>query len=114
LAGPPTAKRMPSIPTPSWTTLEKNSPAQKSTGFAKGETPPVDGFWSITIYEVEKTGWWFVPKALNKFTVSPRNKLKYNPDGSLRLYFQNESPGKDKQTNWLPAPTGEFITMLRM
>ena len=82
--------------------------------FPKSETPPVRGFWSITMYEVESNGWWFVPNALNKFTVSPRDKLKYNPDGSLTLYFQNESPGKGKQANWLPAPTGEFIPMLRM
>jgi hypothetical protein len=65
------------------------------------------------MYEVDN-GWWFVPNPLKKFTVSPRNKLKYNPDGSLTLYFQNESPGKEKQANWLPAPTGEFIPMLRM
>jgi len=88
--------------------------AKKYTlSFAKGETPPVDGFWSITMYEVDN-GWWFVPNPLNKFTVSPRNNLKYNPDGSLTLYFQTESPGKDKEANWLPAPTGDFIPMLRM
>jgi hypothetical protein len=81
--------------------------------FATGETPPVNGFWSITMYKIDN-GWWFVPNALNKFTVSPRNKLRYNADGSLTLYFQNESPGKGKEANWLPAPTGEFISMLRM
>jgi hypothetical protein len=81
--------------------------------FAKGQTPPVNGFWSITMYEVD-AGWWFVPNQLNKFTVSPRDALKYNPDGSLTLYFQNDSPGKDNEANWLPAPKGEFIPMLRM
>ncbi len=81
--------------------------------FPKGETPPVNGFWSITMYEIDK-GWWFVPNALNKFTVSPRNDLKNNADGTLTLYFQNESPGKDKEANWLPAPKGKFILMLRM
>jgi hypothetical protein len=81
--------------------------------FAKGQTPPVNGFWSITMYEIDQ-GWWFVPNALNKFTVSPRNNLTYNTDGSLTLYFQNTSPGKDKENNWLPAPTGEFLPMLRM
>ena len=81
--------------------------------FAKGQTPPVNAFWSITMYEIED-GWWFVPNPLNKFTVSPRNKLKYNADGSLTLYFQNESPGKAKEANWLPAPKGAFIPMLRM
>ena len=81
--------------------------------FAKGQTPPVDGFWSLTMYEIDK-GWWFVPNELNKFTVSPRNNLKYADDGSLTLYFQNQSPGKDKESNWLPAPKGAFIPMLRM
>jgi hypothetical protein len=66
--------------------------------FAKGETPPVNGFWSITMYMIDN-GWWFVPNELNKFTVSPRNKLKYNADGSLTLYFQHESPGKNKEAN---------------
>jgi len=81
--------------------------------FAKGEAPPVDAFWSITMYEIDQ-GWWFVPNALNKFTVSPRNNLKPNADGSVTLYFQNETPGADKEANWLPAPKGDFIAMLRM
>ncbi len=81
--------------------------------FAKDEAPPVNGFWSITMYEIDN-GWWFVPNALNKFTVSPRDNLKYNGDGTLTLYFQNESPGIAKQPNWLPAPKGAFIPMLRM
>ena len=81
--------------------------------FAKGEEPPVNGFWSITMYEIDN-GWWFVPNKLNKFTVSPRNNLVANEDGSVTLYFQNESPGSDKEANWLPAPTGAFLPMLRM
>jgi hypothetical protein len=59
-------------------------------------------------------GWWFVPNPLNKFTVSMRDNPKFNDDGSLTLYFQNESPGKEKEANWLPAPKGDFILMLRM
>ncbi|MBZ9936100.1 DUF1254 domain-containing protein [Mesorhizobium sp. BR1-1-16] len=81
--------------------------------FAKGQEPPVNGFWSITMYEVDQ-GWWFVPNALNKFTVSPRDNLVPNADGSVTLYFQNESPGKDKEANWLPAPKGAFLPMIRM
>ncbi len=93
---------------------EKLTGANKYTlTFAKGQTPAVNGFWSITMYMIDQ-GWWFVPNPLNKFTVSPRNNLKANPDGSITLYFQNESPGKDKEANWLPAPKGEFIPMLRM
>ena len=81
--------------------------------FAKGQPPPANGFWSFTMYMIDQ-GWWFVPNKLNKFTVSARNNLKANPDGSITLYFQAESPGKDKEANWLPAPKGEFIPMLRM
>ncbi len=81
--------------------------------FPKGQTPPVKGFWSITMYMIDN-GWWFVPNPLNRFTVSMRNHPKLNADGSMTLYFQNESPGKDKENNWLPAPKGEFIPMLRM
>jgi hypothetical protein len=81
--------------------------------FAKGQTPPVGGFWSITMYMIDG-GWWFVPNPLNKFTVSPRNNLKANADGSITLYFQAESPGKDKESNWLPAPKGKFIPMMRL
>lgn len=99
---------------------EVDSEGAKLTGankytltFAKDAMPPVDGFWSITMYMIDQ-GWWFVPNALNKFTVSPRDDLKYNDDGSLTLYFQNESPGSDKEANWLPAPKGDFLPMLRM
>lgn len=81
--------------------------------FAKGETPPVKAFWSVTMYMIDG-GWWFVPNALNKFTVSPRNNLKANADGSITIYLQTESPGKDKQANWLPAPKGDFNLMLRI
>jgi hypothetical protein len=95
-------------------TGQKLSGANKYTlTFPKGSTPPVKGFWSITMYQIDN-GWWFVPNPLNKFTVSPRDNPKPNADGSLTLYFQNESPGADKEANWLPAPKGEFIPMMRM
>lgn len=78
--------------------------------FDKGQTPPVKGFWSLTMYDDQ---YFFVDNALNRYTLSPRNQLKYNDDGSLDLYIQNKSPGKDKESNWLPAPSGNFILMLR-
>jgi hypothetical protein len=99
---------------------EVDSTGRKLTGankytltFPKDDTPPVNGFWSITMYEIDK-GWWFAPNSLNKFTVSPRNNPKLNADGSMTLYFQNESPGADNEAKWLPAPKGEFIPMMRM
>ena len=79
--------------------------------FDKGQTPPADGFWSLTMYNAE---YFFVDNKLNKYTVSPRNALKYNSDGSLDIYIQNGSPGTDKEANWLPAPKDGFILMLRL
>ena len=79
--------------------------------FERGMTPPVNGFWSLTMYDGQ---FFFVANPLNRYTLSPRNPLKYNDDGSLDLYLQHESPGKAKESNWLPAPAGRFILMLRM
>jgi hypothetical protein len=79
--------------------------------FAKGQLPPVRGFWSLTMYDA---GYFFVANPLNRYSISARQNLKTNPDGSTELYIQNESPGKDKESNWLPAPKGKFILMLRM
>jgi hypothetical protein len=83
--------------------------------FSKDAMPPVNprAFWSITMYTIDD-GLWFYPNALNKLTVSPRDELVYNADGSLTLYFQHESPGADKQANWLPAPDGPFALTLRL
>jgi len=78
---------------------------------AKGETPPVKGFWSLTMYNAE---YFFVDNPLNRYTVSPRHALKYNADGSVDFYIQNESPGKDKESNWLPAPKGDLVLMMRL
>jgi hypothetical protein len=79
--------------------------------FDKGQMPPVDGFWSLTMYNAE---YFFVANPLNRYTLSARNALKKNADGSVDLYLQNENPGPEKQSNWLPAPTGEFIPMPRL
>ncbi len=91
---------------------QKYSGANKYVAhFPKGQTPPVNAFWSITMYDA---AYFFVDNPLNKYTVSPRNALKYNPDGSLDIYIQNESPEKDREANWLPAPKGEFVLMMRL
>jgi hypothetical protein len=79
--------------------------------FDKGNTPPVNAFWSVTLYDSER---FQVPNAQNRFAVSSWMPLKYNPDGSLDLYFQNESPGADKEANWLPAPKTAFNLLMRM
>lgn len=79
--------------------------------FKKGETPPVEGFWSITMYDDQ---FYFYPNPLNKLTLSPRNDLKYNADGSLDLYFSHQQPEDVPESNWLPAPPEEFILMMRL
>jgi hypothetical protein len=79
--------------------------------FDKGKTPPADGFWSLTMYNGD---YFFVANPLNRFTLSARNALKKNADGSVDLYIQNENPGSAKESNWLPAPEGKFILMLRL
>lgn len=79
--------------------------------FPKGQLPPVNGFWSITMYDSK---YFFVKNPLNRFSISPRQDLKANADGSVDIYIQNESPGKDKESNWLPAPKDKFILMLRL
>ncbi len=79
--------------------------------FEKDKLPPVKGFWSLTMYDGD---YFFVDNPLNRYTLSQRNDLKPNPDGSVDLYIQADNPGPDKESNWLPAPTGKFVLMLRL
>ena len=82
--------------------------------FAKGELPPVNAFWSLTMYELPAS--LLVANPLNRYLInSPMlPQLKRDADGGLTLIIQNESPGKDKEANWLPAPKGPFILYLRL
>lgn len=79
--------------------------------FDKGETPPVNAFWSITLYDPEG---FQVGNALNRFALSSWMPFKTNADGSLDIYFQHENPGKDLEANWLPAPKGGFNLTMRL
>jgi hypothetical protein len=79
--------------------------------FPKGQLPPAKGFWSLTMYDKD---YFFVANPLNRYSISERQNLKANADGSIDLYIQNESPGADKESNWLPAPKDKFILMLRL
>jgi hypothetical protein len=79
--------------------------------FEKGLMPPVDGFWSLTMYDAN---YFFVDNPLNRYSISVRQPLKANADGSTDLYIQNESPDADKESNWLPAPKAKFILMMRL
>lgn len=84
---------------------------QYTITFEKGATPPVAAFWSITMYD---PAGFQVANPLNRFAVSSWMPFKHNPDGSLTLYFQNESPGKANEANWLPAPKGPFNLTMRL
>lgn len=92
---------------------------QKITGdnnyvlhFEKSELPPVGAFWSVTMYDAQG---FQVANTLNRFAIGDRDPLKYNPDGSLDLYLQNQDPGGDKTTNWLPSPAqGELGITMRL
>jgi hypothetical protein len=79
--------------------------------FPKGQLPPVKGFWSLTMYDEDM---FFVANPINRYSMSLRTNPKFEPDGSLVIYIQNESPGADKEANWLPAPKGKFHLMLRL
>ncbi len=79
--------------------------------FGKGAMPPANAFWSVTLYDSEG---FQVANPLNRFAVSNWMPFKYNPDGSLDLYFQNANPGGDKEANWLPAPKTPFNLTMRL
>lgn len=79
--------------------------------FNKEELPPVDAFWSLTMYD--KDGFQ-AANVLNRFAVSSWMPFSYNADGSLDLYMQNKNPGPDKEANWLPAPLCQLGVTLRL
>ncbi|PHQ65836.1 MAG: hypothetical protein COB99_01820 [Sulfurimonas sp.] len=79
--------------------------------FKKGKLPPVNGFWSITLYNKHHL---FGVNEMNRYSLGTKNKtLKYSKDGSLTIYAGFKSPGKDKESNWLPAPNGRFSLYIR-
>jgi hypothetical protein len=84
---------------------------QYTIHFEKGAAPPVRAFWSLTLYDSDG---FQVANVLNRFAVSSWMPFNYNADGSLDLYFQSHTPGKDKEANWLPAPKGPFNLTMRL
>jgi hypothetical protein len=80
--------------------------------FGKDELPPADAFWSLTLYDAEG---FQVANPLNRFAIGDRDPLNFSADGSLDLYIQNQSPGLDREANWLPAPnSGQLGLTLRI
>ena len=79
--------------------------------FEKGKLPPAEAFWSLTMYDED---FFFAPNSIKRYDLAQRDKLVANADGSVDLYLQAESPGKDKEANWLPAPKGKFQLVMRI
>jgi hypothetical protein len=82
--------------------------------FAPGQLPPVNAFWSLTMYELPSK--LLVANPLNRYLINSSllPDLKRDADGGVTLYIQHDSPGKDKESNWLPAPSGQFLMFLRL
>ncbi len=80
--------------------------------FPKGKTPPVGAFWSTTMYDAKKR--LMVANSINRYKIGSADGMKPSADGSITIYIQAESPGKDKESNWLPAPKEPFYMLFRM
>ena len=79
--------------------------------FDKGQLPPVEAFWSLTMYDKDL---FLVPNRINRYNLSQHTDFMTNPDGSVDFYLQTESPGPAKEANWLPAPKDKFTLILRV
>jgi hypothetical protein len=80
--------------------------------FDKGQTPPVNAFWSLTLYNNAS---YLADNPIDRYSIGDRTPgLKYNEDGSLDIYIQHDNPGPGKESNWLPAPAGDFSLNLRL
>ena len=77
----------------------------------KSELPPVEAFWSITAYDQDG---YFIANPIDRYAIGDRDPLRFNPDGSLDLYIQGESPGQEHQLNWLPSGDGPFSLTIRL
>jgi len=82
--------------------------------FASGQLPPVNAFWSLTMYELPSS--LLVANPLNRYLINAPMlpQLEKDPDGGMTLTIQNDSPGTDKEANWLPAPKGPFMVVMRL
>ena len=79
--------------------------------FSKNTVPPVEGFWSLTLYNSKNA---LVQNYIHRYTIQDRDHLRYEPDGSLILYIQHDWPGETRDTNWLPAPKDTFSLVFRL
>ena len=104
---------------PLCTTLSDGEPlggrkANYTLTFAKDQFPPVNAFWSVTMYDGRTQ--FLIKNPINRYLInSPMlPQMKTNSDGSVTLYIQNKSPGADKESNWLPAPDGPIYLVMRL
>lgn len=79
--------------------------------FQAGQLPPVNAFWSITAYNSRQA---FAPNPINRYAIGDRDALTFDPDGSVTLHVQRESPGPDRESNWLPTPADGFNLIMRL
>src|SRR5262249_9403870 len=79
--------------------------------FDANTLPPVDAFWSVTMYDGEG---FQSANELDRFAIGDRDPLTYNADGSLATFVQHANPGPNRQANWLPAPTGPLGITMRL
>ena len=79
--------------------------------FPEDQLPPVNGFWSLTMYDSEG---YFIDNPINRYAIGDRDQLEFNRDGSLDIYIQQDSPGKEQESNWLPAPADNFNLIMRL
>jgi len=109
----PSQAMYPSFQTDSNGELLDGSKNNYSITFPADEIPKSDYFWSFTMYDLPNR--FLVENAINRYSIGSQTKsLKKNKDGSMTIYFQTDSPGKDKEGNWLPTPQGPFYTVLRI
>ncbi len=76
--------------------------------FAKEELPPVEAFWSLTMYDAEG---YPVANSISRYALGDRDALRYNSDGSLDIFIQHDSPGGERESNWLPAPKSGAMSL---
>ena len=79
--------------------------------FNKEQIPPAKAMWILAAYNTDLT---FAENTLKRYWLSSKDDLQYNSDGSLDIYIQNKTPGKDKESNWLPIPDKEFILVFNV
>ena len=90
---------------------ERLTGSRSSLTFPAGQVPPVNGFWSLTMYNPEQ---FFAPNDLQRYSLGTKSSgLQYGPDGSLTIRIQHEAPDAEQQSNWLPAPAGDFEMTIR-